>query len=128
MKADGNSRWETSKPMSIKRHSSRSAAAEVFAALGDETRLLLLAKLCEGRRPSIAELTEGTKLTRQAVTKHLRVLEKAQIVHARRAGRERLFDLDPVPIWEMKEYLESVGNAWEGALGRLKMFVESEKS
>jgi DNA-binding transcriptional ArsR family regulator len=114
--------------MSIKRHSSRSAAAEVFAALGDETRLLLLAKLCEGRRPSIAELTEGTKLTRQAVTKHLRVLEKAQIVHARRAGRERLFDLDPVPIWEMKEYLESVGNAWEGALGRLKMFVESEKS
>ena len=116
--------------MSTRRHRTelrRGSAAEVFAALGDETRLLILAKLCEGRRPSISELTEGTKLTRQAVTKHLRVLENARIVHARRAGRERLFDLDPVPIWEMKEYLENVGNAWEGALGRLKLFVEGEK-
>jgi len=131
MKTAGGSRWRILRLMSTRRpngraQARRASAAEVFAALGDETRLLLLAKLCEGRRPSIAELTAGTKLTRQAVTKHLRVLEKARIVHARRAGRESLFDLDPVPIWEMKEFLESVGKQWEGALGRLKKFVESE--
>ncbi len=101
--------------------------ATVFAALGDETRLLLLAKLCEGRQPSIAELTEGTRLTRQAVTKHLRVLERAKLVHARRAGRESLFDLDPAPILEMKEYLDHVSKQWDGALARLKVFIERKE-
>ena len=77
--------------MSAKRHSSTRAKAAVFAALGDETRLSLLARLCDGQRYSIAELTEGTKLTRQAVTKHLRVLERVRIVHGTREGRESLF-------------------------------------
>ena len=69
--------------MSTKRHSGGPEKAAVFAALADETRLLLLTKLCTGHQHSIAELTEGTKLTRQAVTKHLRVLERVRMVHGR---------------------------------------------
>jgi DNA-binding transcriptional ArsR family regulator len=111
--------------MSIKRPYSARAKAAVFAALGDETRLSLLARLCDGQRYSIAELTEGTKLTRQAVTKHLRVLERVRIVHGTREGRESLFQFDPQPVIEMKEYLEQVSKQWDSALGRLKSFVET---
>lgn len=99
----------------------------IFAALGDETRLGLLAKLSTGKKCSIAELTQGTKLTRQAVTKHLRVLEDAQIVHGTRAGRESLFELDPKPIDEMKQYLDLVSRRWDTALDRLKAFVENDQ-
>jgi DNA-binding transcriptional ArsR family regulator len=112
--------------MSAKTHSNVRTKAVVFAALGDETRLSLLAKLCSGERYSIAELTEGTKLTRQAVTKHLRVLERVRMVHATREGRESLFTFDPRPVLEMKEYLELVSKQWDAALGRLKTFVESD--
>ena len=98
--------------------------AMVFAALGDETRLALVAKLNDGRRQSISQLSEGSRLTRQAVTKHLRVLERARIVHGVRAGRESLFELDPKPIGELKEYLDTVSRQWDEALGRLKAFVE----
>ncbi len=105
--------------------SRRSAArARVFAALGDETRLALLARLYDGRRRSISELTEGSKLTRQAITKHLRVLERVRVVHSVRAGRESLFEFNPQPMEELKEYLEVVGRQWEEALLRLKAFVE----
>ena len=114
--------------MSRKRHSGARAKAAVFAALGDETRLSLLAKLCDGQRYSIAELTEGTKLTRQAVTKHLRVLERVRIVHGAREGRESLFVFDPQPVIELKEYLELVSKQWDRALGRLKKFVESDQN
>jgi DNA-binding transcriptional ArsR family regulator len=97
--------------------------------LGDETRLALVARLCDGRRYSISQLTEfqaagSSRLTRQAVTKHLRVLERARIVHGVRAGRERLFELDPKPMEELKEYLAMVSEQWDQALGRLKSFVE----
>jgi DNA-binding transcriptional ArsR family regulator len=104
---------------------SRKAHAPVFAALGDETRLSLVARLARGRRCSIAQLTEGSKLTRQAVTKHLRVLEAAGLVHNLRSGRESLFELDPEPIEEAKGYLELVSEQWDEALNRLKAFVES---
>ena len=101
----------------------------VFAALGDETRLALVAKLSDGRRYSISQLSEAqpagaARLTRQAITKHLRVLERARIVHGVRAGRESLFELDPKPIVDIKEYLEMVSEQWDQALGRLKAFVE----
>ena len=99
--------------------------ANVFAALGDETRLGLLTRLTSGEPQSIARLTEGTKLTRQAVTKHLRVLEGAGIVHAVRAGRESRFALDPKPIVSAQEYLEHVSRQWDEALGRLKLLVET---
>ena len=112
--------------MSAKRHSSVRAKAKVFAALGDETRLSLLARLCDGQRYSIAELTEGTRLTRQAVTKHLRVLERVRIVHGTREGRESRFQFDPRPVLEMEEFLLLVSKQWDAALARLKTFVESD--
>jgi|SRR5664279_1514178 len=114
--------------MSHQRHSrlaaTRQARAPVFAALGDETRLALVAKLCSGWPHSISQLTRGSKLTRQAITKHLRVLESAGIVHSVRTGRESLFEFDPQPFAGMKEYLDSVSEQWDQALARLKSFVE----
>jgi DNA-binding transcriptional ArsR family regulator len=98
--------------------------ARVFAALGDRTRLLLVAKLSQGQRCSISQLTRGLRLTRQAITKHLRVLEEAGIVHSVRDGRESLFEFDPEPMDEMRAYLDRVSADWDAALGRLKKFVE----
>ena len=95
-----------------------------FAALGDETRLALVAKLCSGEPRSISQLTQGSKLTRQAVTKHLRVLERAGIVRCVRAGRESRFEFEQKSIEEMKEYLDFVSRQWDQALSRLKAFVE----
>ena len=99
--------------------------APVFAALGDETRLALVAKLSGGRPCSISQLTKGSKLTRQAITKHLRVLEGVGIVHSFHSGRESLFKFDPTPIEAMREYLEFVSEQWDQALVRLKSFVEN---
>ncbi len=102
----------------------RLAQAPVFAALGDETRLSLIAKLCGGQLRSISQLAEGSKLTRQAITKHLRVLERVEIVRSVRTGRESLFEFDPAPIVEIQKYLELVSEQWDQALSRLKSFVE----
>ena len=102
----------------------RQAHAPVFAALGDEMRLSLVAKLCGGQPRSISQLTEGSKLTRQAITKHLRVLESVGIVHSVRTGRESRFKFDPEPMEEIKEYLDLVSKQWDQALSRLKLFVE----
>lgn len=104
--------------------SRRRAHAPIFSALGDETRLLLLARLSRGRPHSISQLTEGSRLTRQAITKHLRILEGAGIVHSVRRGRETQFELDPLPIEEIKGYLDLVSEQWDYALARLKSFVE----
>ncbi|HTE39674.1 MAG TPA: metalloregulator ArsR/SmtB family transcription factor [Steroidobacteraceae bacterium] len=98
--------------------------APIFAALGDETRLGLVGKLASGEPRSIVQLTDGTQLTRQAVTKHLRVLEDVGIVRSVRAGRENLFELDPKPIDEVKSYLDLVSAQWDKTLARLKSFVE----
>ena len=98
--------------------------ASVFAALGDQTRLQLLSKLTRGEPRSISALTHGTRLTRQAITKHLRVLEGVGIVHCVRAGRESLFQLDPQPIEEARDYQDFVSEQWDQALSRLKAFVE----
>jgi DNA-binding transcriptional ArsR family regulator len=102
----------------------RRAHAPTFAALGDETRLSLVAKLSGGQPYSISQLTQGSRLTRQAITKHLQVLERAKIVHSVRMGRESLFELDPQPIDGLRKYLEIVSEQWDQALSRLKSFVE----
>jgi DNA-binding transcriptional ArsR family regulator len=102
----------------------RRVHAPVFAALGDETRLSLVAKLCEGSPRSIARLTEGSNLTRQAISKHLRVLQSAGIVESVRVGRESQYELKPKPIDDAKGYLDYVSAQWDDALGRLKSFVE----
>ncbi len=98
--------------------------ASVFAALGDATRLSVLGRLARGEPQSIARLTEGTRLTRQAVTKHLRVLEGAGVVRSVRVGRESRFTLEPRPIDEAREFLDVVSQQWDDALARLKALVE----
>jgi len=97
----------------------------VFAALGDTTRLELVGRLIDGRSRSITELADGSRLTRQGITKHLRVLEHAGIVRSSRVGRESRFTLVPKPIDEARSYLETVSRQWDEALSRLKSFVES---
>lgn len=101
--------------------------ASVFAALGDPTRLAIVSQLRDGRARSIAELTEAAPITRQAVTKHLRVLEDAGLVASARIGRESRFALKPEPIRQAGAYLEEVAQLWEAALGRLKAFVEEQQ-
>jgi DNA-binding transcriptional ArsR family regulator len=103
----------------------RRPRAAVFAALGDEMRLALVGKLCAGQPQSISQLTEGSRFTRQAVTKHLRVLESAGIVRSNHRGRETRFEFDPEPIEGMKQYLDFVSQQWDQALGRLKALVEN---
>src|ERR1700692_3250919 len=86
--------------------------AAVFAALGDTTRLTVVGRL-SGRTPlSISRLTAGTRLTRQAMTKHLRVLEAAGVVRSARTGRETLFALGPKPIEDIRQYLDAVSGQW----------------
>jgi len=98
--------------------------AAAFAALGDETRLSLVMALSAAEPRSIAQLTSGSRMTRQAITKHLRVLENAGIVHCLRSGRESRFAFDPAPINELKDYLARVSEQWDQVLGRLKSLVE----
>ena len=102
----------------------RQPRAPLFAALGDETRLSLVAKLCGGQPYSISQLTKGSKLTRQAITKHLRVLKNAGLVRNIHAGRESRFEFDPKPVEELRKYLDFVSAQWDQALTRLKSFVE----
>src|SRR6185295_18512077 len=106
----------------MSRASRRSVAAKlpdyapVFAALGDQTRLSLVTKLAGGQPKSISQLTEGSSLTRQAVTKHLRVLEDVGLVHSTPSGRENLFELDTRPFKDINEYLDFVSGQWDQAL------------
>ena len=100
------------------------AEARIFAALGDPTRLKLVALLCAGGAFSIAQLTASTEITRQGVTKHLQVLSQAGVVRDVKAGRERLWQLEPAQIEEAKRALELIGRQWETALGKLKAFAE----
>lgn len=99
--------------------------APVFAALGDATRLELVSRLNDGKPRSIAQLTDGLSLTRQGVTKHLRVLAQAGIVSSSRVGREQRFTYSPEPIEKLQSYLDTVSVQWDDALTRLKGFVES---
>lgn len=116
--------------MSVRSRSTAAAArrlrgsAPVFAALGDETRLSLVAELSSGAPRSISQLTEGCTVTRQAVTKHLRVLEGAGLVRAVRQGRESRFELAPEPLNNARLALEVISHEWDQALARLKTFVE----
>ena len=99
-------------------------AAHVFAALGDHTRLSLIEKLSDGQTRSIAGLSVDSHLTRQAITKHLHILEEAGLVISTKVGRESQFALKPDTIEEVRAYLDSVSRQWDDALSRLRAFVE----
>jgi len=99
-------------------------SAAIFAALGDETRLLLISRLCNDGPISITRLTNGTNVTRQAITKHLEVMWKAGLVRNTRRGRERIWRLEERRLKEARHCLEIISKHWDDALGRLQKFVE----
>lgn len=107
------------------RASAKSAAGvlRVFSALGDQTRLHIVARLAAGPL-SISKLTAGSRMTRQAVTKHLRVLERASLVHGARHGREMVWQLDRRRLEEARGFLDQISRQWDRALARLRDFVE----
>lgn len=100
-----------------------SEAAPLFAALGDETRLKLVSRLCTEGPLSIVRLSEGTDVTRQAITKHLRALADAGLVHDTRQGRERIYELLPKRIEKARQHLDQISAQWDAALCRLQDFL-----
>jgi DNA-binding transcriptional ArsR family regulator len=99
-------------------------AAPLFAALGDETRLRLLVRLCSGGPLSIARLSSKSAVSRQAIAKHLDVLSEAGLVRSSRRGRERIWEFEPKRLDDAHRYLERMSRQWDDALSRLKTFVE----
>ncbi len=100
-------------------------AAPLFAALGDETRLALVARLSSGRPHSITHLTVGSSVTRQAITKHLHVLAGAGLVRQNRRGRERLWRLEPGSLEIAHKFLAHISHQWDQRLDRLRNLVEN---
>ncbi len=111
-----------------KRHSSSALpakdSASLFAALGDETRLRIVVRLCDDGPMSIARLTAGSQVTRQAITKHLRIMEEAGLVRGKRDGRESVWQLEQRRLRDARRYLDLISKQWDDALGRLRKFVE----
>ena len=99
-------------------------AVPVFAALGDATRLSLLGRLSVDGPLSITRLSEGTGVTRQAITRHLYALGNAGLVRNARRGRERVWELDLKRLEKAKRYLDQIALQWDGAAERLRAFVE----
>ena len=99
-------------------------AAPLFAALGDETRLRLIVRLSSGGPGSITQLSAKSDVSRQAITKHLRVLSDAGLVRSTRRGREQVWDLEPRRLDDAHAYLDRISKQWDEALDRLRTFVE----
>jgi DNA-binding transcriptional ArsR family regulator len=99
-------------------------AALVFAALGDPTRLRVVARLCVHGPQSITRLSEGANVTRQAITKHLHALSNAGLVHGHSHGRERIWELETARLVIAHECLKQISTQWDAAIGRLKSLVE----
>ena len=113
--------------MSASRGGAARQAAPVFAALGDTMRLALVRRLSMDGPLSITRLSEGSGMTRQAITRHLHSLERAGLVRDTRQGREHVFSLDLKRLEVAREYLDHVSAQWDAAAARLKAFVEAEK-
>jgi DNA-binding transcriptional ArsR family regulator len=102
------------------------AAASIFAALGDETRLNIVSRLCAGGPQSIVQLTDGMDVSRQAVTKHLNALEDAGLVRSAREGRERIWEMRTNRLSSARAYLDRISDKWDEALLRLRAAVETD--
>jgi DNA-binding transcriptional ArsR family regulator len=101
-----------------------SGHASIFAALGDETRLRLVSRLSHDGPQSITRLTAGFRMTRQAITKHLRVMEDAGLVRSTPQGRESVWQLEQQRLADARRHLQAIASQWDATLGRLKSFVE----
>jgi len=102
-------------------------AAPLFAALGDETRLHIVARLCGDGPLSIMHLADGAAVSRQAITKHLHALEQAGLAHSSRVGRERIWRLQTKRLSEARRYLDQISQEWDAAIVRLRAFVENQE-
>jgi DNA-binding transcriptional ArsR family regulator len=111
-------------PSGARAHASFRKSAPIFAALGDETRIALVQRLCARGPASLAQLSEGASVTRQAITKHLRVLEEAGLVESSRQGRGSVWEFKPGRLDEAHQALDFIAHQWGAALERLKTFVE----
>jgi DNA-binding transcriptional ArsR family regulator len=100
--------------------------APVFAALGDETRLQIVARLCKHGPLSISRLTDGTSISRQGITKHLDALAGAGLVCSKREGRERIWNIETKRLAEARRYLDHLSAQWDAAIDRLRAFVEDD--
>src|ERR1700688_4687429 len=109
----------SSRPRAASRNKSLHNCAPIFAALGDEMRLRLITLLCVGGAMSITQLTAGTDITRQAITKHLDVLAAAGLVRDAKVGRERLWEFEPAQFDEARRSLEAISQQWDHGLGKL---------
>jgi DNA-binding transcriptional ArsR family regulator len=99
-------------------------AALLFAALGDPTRLALIAQLSSGGPASISTLADQQSMTRQGVTKHLHVLADAGIIDGSRQGREQVWTLNPQRLAEGRRHIDIIAAGWTDALERLKLLLE----
>src|SRR5262249_14794989 len=127
MPRGGTRSWRTSAAMSRSSTFARAqarSAAPLFAALGDETRLALVARLSANGPESITRLRATSAVSRQAISKHLEVLERAGLARARSQGRERIWQLAPDRLEDARTYLDQISRQWDDALGRLKDLVE----
>ena len=106
--------------------SSKGSAAPLFAALGDPTRLRLLGRLSADGPLSITRLSEGTGVTRQAITRHLQALGDVGLVRHARRGRERVWDLNRKRLEKAKRYIDQIAAQWDDAAERLRAFVEAK--
>lgn len=101
------------------------APAAIFAALGDETRLRLIARMSDGGPLSIASLADGFDISRQAISKHLRVMSDAGLARSGRRGRETVWQLEQDGLTEARRYLQTIAKEWDARLRRFKVFVET---
>lgn len=111
-------------PRSLRPPADSRASALIFAALGDQNRLWLVSRLCRDGPLSIARLAAGAHITRQAVSKHLRLMERAGLVRSWRRGRERVWQLQQRRFEDARRYLGEISAEWDAALERLRVFVE----
>ena len=102
----------------------RAEAAAVFAALGEPTRLGLLGRLADGTPRSIAALARDLPISRQGLTKHLRVLQAAGLASVERDGRQQLYRIDPAGLVTAEAWIATVSSQWDAAIDRLKHHVE----
>ena len=101
-------------------------AAPIFAALGDPTRIHMVARLCADGPLSTAQLGDGIGVTRQAIAKHLRVLADAGLVEASRRGRDQIWELQRRHLDEARRILDHISSQWDRAIERLRRLVEED--
>lgn len=99
-------------------------AAPLFAALGDPTRLRIVARLSGDGPSSISQLTDAVDVSRQAVSKHLRVLEDVGLIDSTHEGRERIVRMRPARLEDARTHLAQISAQWDSAIDRLRRFVE----